>query len=104
MQEKIYSFDEIRQIVTPIAARYDVERVFLIGSYARREAHAASDIDLVIDKGQLEGMRFLSMLCDLTDDFGKNVDLITSSSLMQNDTHSLFRQAIDAERVLVYEQ
>ena len=103
MSEKVYSFDEIRQIVMPIAAHYNVERVFLIGSYARGDAHAASDLDFVIDKGPLDGLRFLSMLSDLTDDFGKDVDLVTSSSLL-SDRHLLFRQTVDMEGVLVYEQ
>ena len=104
MSDKVYSIDEIKQIVMPIAASYNVERVFLIGSYARGDAHAASDLDFVIDKGRLDGMHFLSMLGDLTDDFGKDVDLITSSSLMQNDRHLLFRQVVDKEGVLIYEQ
>ena len=104
MPDKIYTFDEIKQIVVPIAARYDVDRVFLIGSYARGEANAASDLDFVIDKGRLEGLRFLSMLGDLTEDFGKEVDLITSHSLLQGDDHMMFRQDVVKEGVLVYEQ
>ena len=35
MSNKIYTIDEIRQIIFPIAIRYGVERMYLFGSYAR---------------------------------------------------------------------
>lgn len=38
MTDKIYSIEEIKKIVSPIASRYGVERVFLFSSYARGEA------------------------------------------------------------------
>ena len=34
MTGKVYTIDEIRHIVTPIAAEYGVDRVYLFGSYA----------------------------------------------------------------------
>lgn len=51
MTDKIYSIDEIKKIISPIASRYGVERVFLFGSYARGEATEESDLDFRIDKG-----------------------------------------------------
>ena len=36
--EKIYAFDEIRRIVSPILQNYGVSRAYLFGSYARGEA------------------------------------------------------------------
>ena len=39
MSDRIYSIDEVKSIVAPIAMKYDVDRVFLFGSYARGEAN-----------------------------------------------------------------
>jgi predicted nucleotidyltransferase len=98
MSDKIYSIDEIKHIVAPIARRYDVDRVFLFGSYARGEANNQSDLDFVIDKGRLRGLKFAGMLGDLQENFEKGVDLLTSSSL--ND----FKQRIEKDMVVIYEQ
>ena len=35
MSNRIYTIDEIKAIVEPIAKSYGVKRVFLFGSYAR---------------------------------------------------------------------
>jgi hypothetical protein len=64
MSEKVYTIEEIKRLVTPIAKKYDVDRVFLFGSYARGEADNKSDLDFVIDKGRLRGLKFAGMLGD----------------------------------------
>ncbi|MCD8067270.1 MAG: nucleotidyltransferase domain-containing protein [Oscillospiraceae bacterium] len=46
-----YNIDELRSIIAPIARRYGVQRVILFGSYARGEATAQSDVDLLIFGG-----------------------------------------------------
>ena len=46
MTDRIYSVDEIKRVVAPIAQHYGVDRVFLFGSYARGEATSDSDLDL----------------------------------------------------------
>ena len=48
MNAQIYSIDEIREIIAPIAKQHGVEKVFLFDSYARGDATAASDIDALI--------------------------------------------------------
>ena len=54
MSDKLYTLEEIREKVKPIAAAYGVERVYLFGSYARGEATAESDLDFRIDAGRTE--------------------------------------------------
>jgi len=39
MQTQVYSIDEIREIVAPIAKQHGVDKVFLFGSYARGTQH-----------------------------------------------------------------
>ena len=104
MVDRIYSIDEIKNIVAPIALKYDVERVFLFGSYAKGKASIVSDLDFVIDKGRLRGLRFAGMLGDLQENFDKNVDLLTFDSLNKteaNDYTSL-KKRIEKDMVLIY--
>jgi predicted nucleotidyltransferase len=99
MTDRIYSLEEIKRIVAPIAVKYDVDRVFLFGSYARGEADGSSDLDFVIDKGRIAGLRFAGMLGDLQERFNKNVDLLTSAGIAGNR----FRQRLEQDMVMVYE-
>ena len=49
----VYTIDEIKFIVVPIAKTYGVSSVSLFGSYAKGTATSDSDIDFIIDKGDL---------------------------------------------------
>lgn len=46
----IYTVDEIKERVAPIADKYHLAAVYLFGSYARREATENSDVDLLVDR------------------------------------------------------
>lgn len=98
--DKVYTIDEIKSIVAPIAAAHQVSRIYLFGSYARGNADANSDIDLRVDKGQLKGLFSLGALyADLEDSLGKKLDLLTTGSLDPK-----FLQSIANEEVLIYGQ
>ena len=75
---KVYSIAEIADIIAPIAQRYGVAGVWLFGSYARGEASGASDIDLLIDGGDITSLWGLSAFrLDLEDALRKPVDIVT---------------------------
>ena len=44
-----YTVEEITARVTPVAKKYGLAAVYLFGSYARGEADAGSDVDLLVD-------------------------------------------------------
>ena len=99
INNRIYSVNEIRDIVNPIASRYGIERMYLFGSYARGEAKAESDIDLRVDTGRLHGLFALGGLySDLEERFGKKLDLLTTRSLDRR-----FLDSIAKEEILIYE-
>jgi len=104
MSNKIYTIGEIKQFVTPIAVKYDVDRVYIFGSYARGTASPESDLDFIIDKGRLRGLGLAGMLGDLQDNFNKDVDLLTSSCLAENWSNISFNQKTEKDMVIVYEQ
>ena len=104
MSDKIYSIDEIKNVIAPIAIKYDVDRVLLFGSYAKGEANNNSDLDFIIDKGRLRGLKLASMLGDLQDSFNKNVDLLTLSSITEHNRDEYFMNKIEKNMVVIYEQ
>ena len=52
MSEHICSQDEICAAVLPLLKKYHAEKAILFGSYARQEANAASDIDVIVIGGK----------------------------------------------------
>ena len=78
MDDKIYSIDELIDIVSPIAKQYDIKMVYLFGSYAHGEATDTSDIDLCIDTENLTTLFDSGGLnVDLEKALNKSLDLIT---------------------------
>ena len=93
-----YRIDEIKEIVTILAARYGADRIYLFGSYARGDANKDSDIDLRIDKGAIRGLQMGGLAADLEDALGIPVDLVPTGSL-----DSKFLNSISDDEVLLYE-
>lgn len=98
MTDKIYTFDEIKAIVTPIAEKYNVAQIYLFGSYARGEATAKSDIDLVVDFYKtIDLFTFAEIINSLENLFSKKVDIVSHNSVSSR----LLYQIID-EEILIY--
>ena len=105
----IYTIDEIRKIVTPIAEKYCLPAIYLFGSYARGTANEHSDVDLLVDTTgtQLRSLLTLGALYnDLEEALGKRIDLITMSSLRQRihiPSEETFRDTVWKEKVSLYD-
>ena len=101
----IYSVEELKQRIAPIAEKYGLREVYLFGSYARSEATEQSDVDILIDRtgSKIRGMFEMGGLYeDLRASIGKEVDLVTTQTLEQSSTKRrspLFIQNIQAERM-----
>ena len=102
--ENVYTINELRSIVAPIAKQHNVRSVYLFGSYARGSATSVSDVDLCVDAPAMRGMFALgSLYADLEDALRKELDLITLGSLKYN-TDSRFIENLRKDQVLLYEQ
>ena len=98
-ENHIYSLDEIRGIVAPIAKEYQIEQVYLFGSYARCEAGPKSDLDFVIKSEEVISLlRLGGFQAALSDAFHKRVDVLTDDSLKPD-----FRKKIEKDKVMIYE-
>ena len=105
----IYTQDQIRQIVAPVAEKYHLKAVFLFGSYARGDATENSDVDLLVDTTGTSLKSLLSLgalYCDLEAALGKPIDLVTVSTLEQKaqmPSEAQFRETVIQERVNIYD-
>jgi predicted nucleotidyltransferase len=78
----VYSIDQIRERITPVAQSHGVKRVMLFGSYARNEATEDSDVDLHVWCRNLRDLFALGgLMADLQDALGKAVDVIPHDSM-----------------------
>ena len=90
--------DEIREAVRTVAPKYNIENVYLFGSYARGDATEDSDCDLRIVGGDIPTMLQLSGLyIDFEEALGKRVDVVMTDSMSES-----FYKLIEDEEMLVY--
>lgn len=80
-QTKTLTIPEIQRIVMDVAIKYDVDHVFLFGSYAKGEETPTSDVDLRINMQSHKGLEFWAFWQDLEDSFGLSVDLIETQEM-----------------------
>lgn len=99
MSGRVYTQDEIARAVIPLLNKYRAERAILFGSYARKDATAASDVDLVI----IGGSRFdpTDVFCiadELHRALGKAVDVY---ELREINVGTPFYDAVFSEGVQI---
>lgn len=95
---KVYSIDEIKSLVTPIAESYGVEALYLFGSYAKGSATSKSDLDIRVDRGEVKSLLQLSGLrIALAEALKKPLDIMTTQSLSDS-----FLRTIRNDEVVLY--
>lgn len=82
MSEHIYSQEELFTIISSLLTKYNAKLAILFGSYARKEADARSDIDLVVDGGAaFDPTDIFALADDLHRATGKDVDVYEISEI-----------------------
>ena len=76
----MYSIKELTGIVAKIVSNYHVNKVILVGSYARNTPTEASDVDLVLD-GEDLSEAYWEILFALEDQLTVPVDVLTMRGL-----------------------
>ena len=93
------SVNQIRQIVTPIAQKYGLKRMYLFGSYAKGTANESSDVDLLIEKGlPLSLLKMSGLRQETIEALGRDVDIVSVTGIDE-----AFRNEIKGTEVLLYE-
>ena len=97
---EIYSIDELRAIVAPVAESYGVAKVYLFGSVARGDFDENSDYDFCIESGKMHDLIELSgFFQDLREAVGRDIDLVNTKYLNPDKL-----DAIRSEGVIIYER
>ena len=105
----VYSIDELRRRIAPIAKKYRIPAVYLFGSYARGEATEDSDVDVLIEHhgSAICGLWDLGAFYnDMNEGLNKKVDIITLGALEQAETKRrspFLKENISRERISIYE-
>ena len=96
------TIDMIREKLHPVFAQEPVYRAILFGSYARGNATAHSDVDLIIDsQGKLIGLGFYRVLEEVVTALNMDVDMLEISQLRPG---SPILNAIEKEGVVIYDR
>lgn len=92
--------DEIREAVTKIGEKYGIKSAYLFGSYAKNTATENSDVDLLVDKGDIHTFKEYFHFCDdLENELGKKIDV--------SSERGMYPQIFDfvkKDRILIYER
>ncbi len=89
----------VRSAVRKAAEDYGVSKVWLFGSRARGEAQRGSDVDLLVEKGDIRGLELGGFADDLERSLGTPVDIVTTTSLPAR-----LEESINEDRILIYER
>ena len=77
-------------------ARLGARRLGLFGSFARNQASADSDVDILVDLDRHEFDRYMDLKFFLEDMLGRRVDLVLSDRLKPALREQILRGVIDA--------
>ena len=98
--------DRIKQLIPTIQqfmAGQPILRAWLFGSCSRGEETEESDIDILVEYDNSQGivslLRMGGILMDLSDLLGRRVDLVENKGLM-----NFARASIERDKILIYER
>ena len=103
----IYTLEQIREAVAPIAKKYQIPAIYLFGSYARGTATENSDLDFLIEMPgvKLVGFEWGGLYNDFDEAFETSIDLVTMRALLQKPrmpSEKRFKETVMRERKLIY--
>ena len=90
--------ERIKEVVAKVGEKYVIKNAYSFGSYAKGTANEDSDVDILIDKGEIKGLQLSGFRLDLIDELGgADIDVVTEKSARRR-----FLQLISNDRTLIY--
>ena len=76
------TIDKIKEAVTKVGKKYGIKKAYLFGSYARGEATEKSDVDVIMERGEIKTYdAYFDAHEDLESELGKKVDLLATDGV-----------------------
>jgi hypothetical protein len=89
--------DLLRSLKSDLTLRYKVRTIGVFGSYARKEARAESDVDILVEfKEGADLFDLIELSQYLEEKIGRHVDLATPRALRQEIRECVFRDVVYA--------
>ncbi|MCD8194910.1 MAG: nucleotidyltransferase domain-containing protein [Coprobacillus sp.] len=82
-EEQVLTIKYIKNVCQEVLSQYDVDYVYLFGSYAKGYATKDSDVDLFI-KTPLTGLDYAGIYSDLYDRLYKKIDLLNTRNFLKD--------------------
>lgn len=102
MTTKIYTLEDIKEMLKEVLMHTEVEKAVLFGSYAKNKPTEQSDIDIVIDSnGKVKGLKYFAIIDMIKQKFDKDVDVIERTEI---DKDSKIDKEIERTGIIVYEK
>lgn len=96
----IPSFLVIKEKINEVVVKYNIERVYLYGSYAKGVQKPESDIDLYM-VSDIADIEYFGVIEDLRRALNKKVDLLSNKTIKKN---SPIEEEIARTGILIYER
>ncbi|MCK4551572.1 MAG: nucleotidyltransferase domain-containing protein [Tenericutes bacterium] len=97
---KVLSFLTIKEKVKEVAKDYDIEKIYLFGSYIKGNANEDSDIDLYMES-KLFSLDYFAFAEVLRQKLRKKIGLLSNMTVKSN---SKIEHEINSTGVLIYER
>ena len=93
------TIDDIKQAVAKIGKKYGIKSAYLFGSYARGEANENSDVDIIIERGEIKNYNaYADFRFELENELGTDdIDILTMDGVKPR-----FYELIKNDRVTLY--
>ena len=77
----VLKLKDIKRILKKVLNEFDIKEIYLFGSYARGEANANSDVDILCDKGNIKTLNKVKFKDALPDEKtkGESVEFTTTT-------------------------
>ena len=96
--QKAFAVSDIEYCVISLAEEYGAEKVSLIGSFARGEERPDSDVEILLEKGEIKGMQVLEFQDRLEQQLNRRVDIVTTAGASPR-----FLERVKKDEVVLYE-
>ncbi|MCL2296094.1 MAG: nucleotidyltransferase domain-containing protein [Methanomassiliicoccaceae archaeon] len=92
---EIYSIEELKAIIAPVAERYGVEKIYLFGSVARGDYNGDSDYDFCIEKGKIRSIfTFSGFFKQMQDAVGNEIDIVTTKGVPPEILDEILKESV----------